>query len=97
MRYCSRISGFDIRFSTSAASRASRILRAVVCSVAANASLALFAPSRSAIRTYCMVMVEAPCATPPERLLATKARATPLGSTPLCSKKRASSLATMAC
>ena len=67
------------------ASRISRILRTVVCSVAAMTSLGVCAPSRSAMRTYCMVSVDAPCETSPAVWLATKARAMPLASTPLCS------------
>ena len=65
LRYRARISCFDRRFSSSMASRISRSLRAVVCSVASSASCGVCAPSRSAIRTYCMVSVDAPWDTPP--------------------------------
>ena len=84
-RYRCRISSLETRFSSSMASRISRSLRAVVCSVASIASFGVLAPSRSAIRTYCMVSVDAPWETPPACWFATKARATPLASTPLCS------------
>ncbi len=43
--------------------------------------------------TNCWVMVDPPSASAPLRMLWTVARATPIGSTPRCSKKRASSAA----
>ena len=45
---------------------------------------------------YCIVIVEPPWTASPEALLAT-ARMVPLTSTPLCSKKRLSPIATIAC
>jgi hypothetical protein len=75
----------ETSFSSASASRISRTLRALVCSVASCTSSGVCAPSRSAIRTYCMVSVEAPWETPPACWLATNARAMPLASTPLCS------------
>lgn len=68
----------------SSAMRISLTLRRLVCWVASWTSLGVVALSRSAIRTYCMVIVEAPWETPPDRALDTKARATPFGSTPWC-------------
>jgi hypothetical protein len=44
-----------------------------------------------------MVRVDAPWEVSPADWLATNARATPLMSTPWCSKNRVSSAATMAC
>ena len=66
-----------MRFSSSIARRISRSLRALVCSVASMASVGVVAPSRSAIRTYCMVSVERALGDPPACWLATKARASP--------------------
>ena len=85
-----------IRFSSAMASRISRSLRALSWAVASTASCGLSAESRSTLRTYCMVSVEAPCDTPPACWLATNARTVPLRSTPWCSKKRESSAATIA-
>ena len=45
---------------------------------------------------YCMVKVDDPCSMPPAVVLRARARTTPRASTPLCSRKRASSIAMIA-
>ena len=82
LRYFSRICALLSLRSTARASLISRSLRAPVCSVAAATCSGVVAVSSSTLRTYCMVSVDAPWDTSPERWLATNARAMPLKSTP---------------
>ena len=63
---------------------------------AASSSSALVAWLTSTFLTYCIVRVELPCAMPPASTLVAIDRRTPRRSTPLWSRKRESSMATVA-
>ena len=74
---------------------ASRSLRAHVCSVAASMSASSMAVFAKTFFTHCWVIVDPPCSEWPPALLSI-ARANAWISTPECSKKLASSTATIA-
>jgi hypothetical protein len=79
------------------ASRASRSLRPTLSSVAACRSSEVSAVCARVCLTSCWVSVEPPSCTEPAATLVASARSVPCTSTPLCSSKRESSMATSAC
>ena len=81
-----RIRSFDHCCVSCQASAASRTLRAIVLSLRLYAFL-----------TYCCVIVDPPSTTALLRMSSHAARRMPRTSTPLCSKNRLSSVATIAC
>ncbi len=64
---------------------------------AASSSSAVVAWLTSTFLTYCIVRVELPCSMLPDSTFVASERTMPRRSTPLWSRKRESSMATVAC